>query len=110
MGAPATPPSALAKSRAIWTPAYSCFASGACGPLNGKSAPTLMLAAPVGDGAVAQAAQARTTPMAASCRNRTRGILERQSCLPPLRFERSGGRQDDDVLERGAVQLKRIAA
>src|SRR5437588_3232015 len=79
IGTPSTPPSALAKSRAISTPAYSCLASGACGPVRGKTAPTLTLAASAGDGAVAHAAQARPSPMAASCRNRTRGILDRQA-------------------------------
>src|SRR5437660_5448781 len=84
MGAPAIPPSALARSRAIWMPAYSCFARAAWGPLSGKTAPTLMLAAPAEDGAVAQAAQAITSPMAASCRNRTRGILDRETPRRPL--------------------------
>src|SRR3984893_5498686 len=71
IGTPSTPPSALTRSRASCTPAYSCFARGACGPLKGKTAPTLTLAAPPPDGAVADAAQARTTPMAANCRSRT---------------------------------------
>src|SRR6202158_5818829 len=76
IGAPSTPPSVLTRSRAIGTPAYCCFASGAWGPLKGKMAPTLMLAVPPADGAVAHAAQARTTPMAASCRSRTGAILD----------------------------------
>src|SRR3981189_711024 len=46
-------------------------------------APTLTLAAPPPDGAVAHAAQARTTPMAASCRSRTGAILRR--CRRSLR-------------------------
>src|SRR3989440_4687438 len=89
MGAPAPPPSALTRSRAIWTPAYSCFASGAWGPLRGKSAPSLMLAAPSEDGAVAHAAQAKTSPMAASCRNRTRWILDREVISARLVLPRS---------------------
>ena len=89
MGAPATPPSALTRSRAIWTPAYSCFASGAWGPLSGKRAPTLMLAAPSEVGAVAQAAHAKTSPMAASCRNRTRWILDRELSSARLALPRS---------------------
>jgi len=54
---PSTPPSALAKSRAIWTPAYSCVARGAWGPLSGKTAPTLMTLPPAA-GAVPQDAVA----------------------------------------------------
>ena len=82
IGAPSIPPSALTRLRAICTPAYSCFARGACGPLRGKSAPILTLAAPPPDGAVAHPAQAKTTPMAASCRNRTGAILE----APAVRY------------------------
>ena len=47
--------------------------------------------------------------MAASCRNRTRGILERQTPRSPLRLEGSAGGDDDDVLEYGAVYLERVA-
>src|SRR2546421_2104761 len=83
IGTPSTPPSALARSRAIWTPAYSCLARGACAPVSGKSAPTLMVATAFPDGAVAHAAQARTTPLAASCRSRTTGILGGQTQRRP---------------------------
>src|SRR5438034_8714871 len=82
IGTPSTPPSALTRSRAICTPAYSCFARGACVSVNGNSAPTLRLATVFPEGAVAHAVQATTTPMAANCRNRTRSILDRAPRFP----------------------------
>src|SRR5690348_9019582 len=72
IGTPSTPPSALTKSRAIWTPAYSWRARGACGPMSGKTAPTLTVLAAAGPvGAVAQAASTMATPIVANSRNRT---------------------------------------
>src|SRR5438445_6749305 len=72
IGTPSTPPSAFTRSRAICTPAYSCFASGACGPVRGNTAPTLTVLAAAGPvGAVAQAVNTMTIPTAADSRNRT---------------------------------------
>src|ERR1700681_746944 len=69
-----------------------------------------MPAAPAGDGAVAHAAQAKASPMAASCRNRTTGIVDRRTPRTPVRGAGSAGGDDDDVLERGTIGLERVAA
>ena len=74
-GTPLTPPSALTKSRAIWTPAYSCLANGAWGPVSGKTAPTLMVAWLVPFVAVPHAESKKARATTIDSRTRTDAIL-----------------------------------